>query len=317
MQNIVSLLPAFLALTLLSSPANAAPDAEIESRWNLEFQDGRGGGPCLGVLEGANGGSFQAAGVMFDIVAKAPDLYITDLHLNIQGNAGDRADVNVWVRPSGSFVGHESSISDGWSLLSSMSAIIPASGFTHFQLVEGAFVHPVGSTVGVYIELASYSASSQVLICQTGAQDFGNNQVTTVGGSCKGPGLVGNPLGGATYPNKAWGGGLGYNYGGPCEVDIELRDVEPDAMELVVNNASPESMIAVLFSFSPGTWTGAVGACNPITLDLAAPVFAGTVQTDLFGKGSMPAEIPLSMQGSIFIQAVNLSNCAVSNLVAY
>ncbi|TAH34331.1 MAG: hypothetical protein EYC70_15400 [Planctomycetota bacterium] len=86
---------------------------------------------------------------------------------------------------------------------------------------------------------------------------------------------------------------------------------------LVANNATPNAGVHFAGGRLPGATLVNCGA-GTITLDMADPRRLGLSFADAFGSAGISGNVPASLAGAtILLQAVDSSNCEVSNLVVY
>lgn len=102
------------------------------------------------------------------------------------------------------------------------------------------------------------------------------------------------------------------------EFTIALSGSCPGSATLTATGATPGGRIALLRAFAPGSQVIPSGyPCAGTTLGLNASVdLALSVNADSSGTLILTRTLPAAACGNIFIQAVDLSSCATSNVLA-
>lgn len=86
--------------------------------------------------------------------------------------------------------------------------------------------------------------------------------------------------------------------------------------QVTVNRANPGSEI--YFTFGPAPGKASVPGCPGLEVDIAFPLVAQPILADGQGQAAFTSDVPVFMSGNtILIQAVEPSQCKVSNLVSY
>lgn len=102
--------------------------------------------------------------------------------------------------------------------------------------------------------------------------------------------------------------GLGLTVGGTC----------PAAVQISVHGVSPIGQVALIYAFAAGSVTIPGGfPCAGTTLGLnQTATLASVITADANGDASLDTSVPARACGNIFIQALDLSSCGTSNVVA-
>jgi hypothetical protein len=89
------------------------------------------------------------------------------------------------------------------------------------------------------------------------------------------------------------------------------------SISLDISGVVPNGQVAILYSFGTGAFTIPAGyACAGTTLGLDTSVTLGTVQAaNLAGTLSWPTTIPAGACGSVYLQALDLTSCGLSDVV--
>lgn len=91
---------------------------------------------------------------------------------------------------------------------------------------------------------------------------------------------------------------------GPC----------PGPVVLVASGAPPFAPVAFIYGFNQGS--APVPNCFGLVVDLQNPVIIGNAPANAFGQAQLPGNAPPIACGRVLVQAVDISGCATSDVVA-
>ncbi|MGH9893566.1 MAG: hypothetical protein ACREA0_16575, partial [bacterium] len=96
---------------------------------------------------------------------------------------------------------------------------------------------------------------------------------------------------------------------------LQIEGTCPGLMTFQVSHATPGEMVAFIYGFQEGTFRIPNGRpCIGTELGIRNPAVAGTARADQNGVAALNANVPLQGCGRVFIQALDISTCAVSGV---
>jgi len=88
----------------------------------------------------------------------------------------------------------------------------------------------------------------------------------------------------------------------------------PGPVQLIATGAPPTAPVAFIYGFSEGE--APVPNCFGLMVDLQNPVIIGVAPADPFGQAILPGNAPPIACGRVLLQAVDVSGCATSSVIA-
>lgn len=127
-------------------------------------------------------------------------------------------------------------------------------------------------------------------------------------------------VGSANHDDLGDGSGAAYVYGSRSDgLTLEIVGPCPGTVDVNITGATPDARVAIAVGFDPGEFTVPAGPCPGLTLDIIPPFSRGTpfiLDTDANGNASLSTPLPPNACDELLVQAVDITTCEKSNVVA-